>query len=277
MSASSERYVHGYQAAETRRLREQATALEDLIHNGTVYSAGSAVLEVGCGVGAQTVALARRHPMAHITAVDISATSLAQARMRVSEAGLTNVDFLQSDIHALPFGPSSFDHVFVCFVLEHLPDPVRALALLKPLLRPGGTLTVVEGDHGSAYFHPDSEPGRAAIACLVELQGRRGGDALIGRRLYPLLRQTGFASVSVEPRQVYVDGSRPELAEMFTRNTFAAMVEGIGETAIAEGLIEPARFAAGVDALHRAAEADAVFCYTFFKAMAAQPMAVPEH
>lgn len=93
---------------------------------------------------------------------------------------------------------------------------------------------------------------------------------MIGRRLYPLLRQTGFASVSVEPRQVYVDGSRPDLAEMFTRNTFAAMVAAIGEAAIADGLIEPARFAAGVDALHRASEADAVFCYTFFKAMATQ-------
>ena len=270
MSASSAGYVHGYQAAEARRLHDQATALEDLIHDGTVYNAGSRVLEVGCGVGAQTVALARRHPKARITAIDISAASLAQARMRVSEAGLTNVDFLQSDIHALPFGPSSFDHVFVCFVLEHLPDPVRALALLKPLLRPGGTLTVVEGDHGSAYLHPDSEPARAAIACLVELQRRRGGDALIGRRLYPLLRQTGFASVSVEPRQVYVDGSRPDLAEMFTRNTFAAMVAGIGEAATAEGLIEPECFAAGVDGLHRASEADAVFCYTFFKAMAVQ-------
>ncbi|KAF1720822.1 methyltransferase domain-containing protein [Pseudoxanthomonas wuyuanensis] len=269
MSGAAGRYVHGYRSAEARRLRDQAAALEELIHAGTVYTAGSAVLEVGCGVGAQTVALAGRHPAARITAVDISAVSLAQARARVAAAGLGNVEFLQADIHALPFAAASFDHIFVCFVLEHLPDPAFALSLLKPLLRPRGTITVVEGDHGSAYFHPDSEAGRAVIACQVELQRRRGGDALLGRRLYPLLRQAGLAGVSVEPRLVYVDGSRPGLAEAFTRNTFAAMVAGIGEAAIAEGLIEPERFAAGIEALCRACEPDAVFCYTFFKAVAA--------
>ena len=44
---------------------------------------------------------------------------------------------------------------------------------------------MIEGDHGSAYFHPDSAAARAAIACQVELQARAGGDALIGRQLYP--------------------------------------------------------------------------------------------
>ena len=49
-----------------------------------------------------------------------------------------------------------FDHVFVCFVLEHLARPVEALSILERLLRPGGTITLIEGDHGSTYFHPDS-------------------------------------------------------------------------------------------------------------------------
>jgi ubiquinone/menaquinone biosynthesis C-methylase UbiE len=72
----------------------------------------------------------------------------------------------------LPFTAESFDHVFVCFVLEHLARPDDALGKLSRLLAPGGTITVIEGDHGSAYFHPDSQLARAAIRCLVALQGR---------------------------------------------------------------------------------------------------------
>ena len=132
-------------------------------------------------------------------------------------------------------------------------------------MKPGGTITVIEGDHGSAYFHPDSPAAHAAIQCLIELQRAAGGDALIGRRLYPLMVEAGLAGVSVSPRMVYVDSSRPELVEGFTRRTFTAMIEGVREPAIAAGLIESSRFDAGVADLHRTTEADGVFCYTFFK------------
>jgi hypothetical protein len=64
---------------------------------------------------------------------------------------------------------------------------------------------------------------------------------------------------------VYVDASRTDLVDGFTRKTFTAMIEGIREPAIASGLIEPKRFDAGVRDLHRTTEADGVFCYTFFK------------
>ena len=80
-----------------------------------------------------------------------------EAKRKVAAAGLTNVQFEQADIFNLPYGPDSFDHIFVCFVLEHLSRPVEALQALKRVLKVGGTITVIEGDHGSAYFHPDSE------------------------------------------------------------------------------------------------------------------------
>jgi len=78
--------------------------------------------------------------------------------------------------------------------------------------------------------------------------------------------QAGFAEVRVSPRMVYVDGSRPELIDGFTRKTFTAMVEGVREAAIAEGLMDAGAFDAGVRDLYRTAAADGVFCYTFFKA-----------
>jgi SAM-dependent methyltransferase len=193
-------YVHGYDRHEAVRLQDQASTLEDLLHGDTHYPEGSFVLEAGCGVGAQTVPLAQRSPGARFTAVDISAASLAAAERKAHTAGLSNVRFLQGEIEALPFEPGSFDHLFVCFVLEHLPAPVQALAALRRLVRPGGTVTVIEGDHGSTYFHPDSAAARAAVDCQVELQRRAGGNALIGRQLYPLLHEAGCTDIRVTPR-----------------------------------------------------------------------------
>jgi SAM-dependent methyltransferase len=264
-------YVHGYHPRENERLRDQAGTLVDLLHSDTAYPPGSTVLEAGCGVGAQTVTLARRSPEARFTSIDVSADSLAEAERRVGEAGLRNVELRQADVFALPFGAESFDHVFVCFLLEHLARPVEALTVLRDVLEPGGSVTVIEGDHGSAYFHPDSSAARAAIGCQIELQAAAGGNALIGREVYPLMVEAGLDSVRVSPRMVYVDSSRPELVDGFTRRTFTAMIEGVRESAIAAGLSEPEAFERGVRDLHRTTEADGVFCYTFFKGVGVQP------
>jgi ubiquinone/menaquinone biosynthesis C-methylase UbiE len=258
-------YVHGYNQRENERLQDQAGTLVELLHHDTRYPSGSRVLEVGCGVGAQTVTLAERSPEAWFTSVDISADSIAEARRRVDLAGLTNVEFRQADVFALPFAPESFDHVFVCFVLEHLSQPVDALAGLGALLRPGGSITVIEGDHGSAFFHPDDPAAHEAIQCLIDLQREAGGDARVGRQVYPLMVEAGFDAVRVDPRMVYVDSSRPELVDGFTKKTFTAMIEGVRDAAIDAGLMEAETFDAGVRALYRTTEADGVFCYTFFK------------
>lgn len=258
-------YVHGYGARESDRLQDQADSLVELLHHDTAYPEGSLVLEAGCGVGSQTITLAARSPGARFISIDRSADSLALAKRRIEQAGLSNVEFRQEDIFALPFEPASFDHVFICFVLEHLSQPVEALHVLKALLKPGGTLTVIEGDHGSTYFHPESAAARAAIQCLIDLQARGGGNSLIGRQVYPLLQQAGLSGVHVSPRMVYVDSSRPRLVEGFTLKTFTAMIEGVREAAIAAGMIGADEFDAGIRALHRTAADDGVFCYCFFK------------
>ena len=197
--------------------------------------------------------------------MDVSADSLAEARRRATAAELTNVQFQQADIFALPFAPESFDHVFVCFLLEHLSRPAEALTILTRLLKPGGTLTAIEGDHGSTYFYPDSDAAHLAIQCQVTLQRMAGGNALIGRQLYPLLVEAGLAAVHVSPRLVYVDASRPDLVDGFIKKTFTAMIAGIRTSAIEAGLTDPDAFDAGVRDLYRTSQPDGVFCYTFFK------------
>jgi SAM-dependent methyltransferase len=259
-------YVHGYEPTELARLQDQARTLADLLHGDTTFAPGSRVLEVGCGVGAQTIGLAGRSPGAHFMSIDVSAESLEVARERCRDAGLTNVEFRQADLLALPSEVSGFDHLFVCFVMEHLASPTQALAGLRERLRPEGSITVIEGDHGSVLMHPESAAAREVVECLVYMQERAGGNALIGRQLYPLLAAAGFGRLRVAPRLVYVDASRSELMDGFTRKTFIAMVEGVREHAVRSGLISRQRFDVGIDALHRTTERDGVFCYTFFKA-----------
>jgi SAM-dependent methyltransferase len=261
-------YVHGYSDRERERLLDQATTLTELLHADTRYPHGATVLEAGCGVGAQTVILSRNSPGARFTSVELSAESLEAARRRARDASLENVTFERADIFDLPFPEESFDHVFVCFVLEHLSRPREALVSLRSRLRAGGTLTVIEGDHGSTFFHPENADARRVIDCLVTLQARAGGNALIGRELYPLLASAGLREVSVSPRLVYVDASRPEWSEGFTRNTFTAMVEGVRQEALSAGLVDEATWRRGIAGLLRTAERDGVFCYTFFKAVA---------
>ena len=261
-------YVHGYTPREGQRLHDQASALSDLLHFDTVYPSRHTVLEAGCGVGAQTVILTKRSPGACFTSVDISEESLQQAKDRLLAERVGNVNFEIQDVNALTHANESFDHVFVCFLLEHIRDPLKTLLELKRVLKEGGTMTVIEGDHGSAYFYPDSDAAREAIRCQVNLQARSGGNPNIGRSLYPLMVEAGFQNPYVTPRLVYADESRPDLAEGFTKNTFTAMIEGVRERVIKEDLMDIKVFDQGVKDLFRAGEPGGTFSYTFFKGQA---------
>jgi ubiquinone/menaquinone biosynthesis C-methylase UbiE len=212
--------------------------------------------------------LARNSPKAKITGIDLSEESLRVARERVSSQGFTNVTFHQGDIFHLPYEDESFDHVFLCFVLEHLPNPIEALLCLRRVLKRRGTITAIEGDHGSTYFHPESQHARKAIQCLVHLQAEMGGNSLIGRQLYPLLKKSNYDDIRVSPRMIYVDASKPDLVEGFTKNTFIAMVEGVKDQAMRSGLMEEADWDQGIRDLYRTSREDGTFIYTFFKGKA---------
>ena len=115
--------------------------------------------------------------------------SLRAAKERVSSQGFMNVTFHQSDIFHMPYDDNSFDHLFLCFVLEHLPNPIEALLCLRRVLKPGGTITVIEGDHGSTYFHPERPGARKTIQCLVDIQAEMGGNSLDRKTALPIIKK----------------------------------------------------------------------------------------
>jgi hypothetical protein len=105
------------------------------------------------------------------------------------------------------------------------------------------------------------------IQCLIDLQAKGGGNSLVGRQLFPMFCRAGYQNVRVSPRFVYADSSRPAMVEGFTRNTYIAMVEGVRDLAIKEGLIDATTWQTGIDDLYRSAGPEGTFCYTFFKAI----------
>jgi len=261
----SSKYVHGYSEREALRLNDQAATLDDIIHNDSIFPADSLVLEAGCGVGAQTKIIATKNPQTNFISVDLSEDSISEARRMVNLLGIKNVELRQADIYQLPFKDETFDSVIVCFVLEHLHNPIQALNELKRVLKKGGAMVAIEGDHGSTFFYPDSKYACSAINCQIQLQKQSGGNSNIGRELYPLFKSAGLSDISVSPRVVYVDASRPQLVEGFIKNTFTAMIEGVREDAIQQGIVDSSTFEKGIADLYRTAEPDGVFSYTFFK------------
>ena len=111
--------------------------------------AGQKVLEVGCGVGDFATHLARQGAV--MTAVDFSpaAIELAQARMA---ANLVQISFSTADAQSLPFADATFDVVFSCECLEHIPDPPQALREMARVLRPGGRLVLTTENYSNAMI-----------------------------------------------------------------------------------------------------------------------------
>ncbi len=250
-------YVHGYSVREAERLADQAAILEFLIHDGLSFPPGTHMLEPGCGTGRQTAALLARHPGIHITALDIDAGQLAAARTACPGDRVT---WRNGDLHTTPLPAGGFDHGFVCFLLEHLADPAAALAVLRRCIRPGGGVTVVEGDHGSCRVFPETPAALAAWNALVTAQRRLGGDPDIGRRLHGLLTTAGFTDVRVEPRTVFADAGSPALRAGFTRRIIVPMVAGA---------VDADEHAGGLADLDAVAEGPTgVITYTFYRATA---------
>jgi SAM-dependent methyltransferase len=104
---------------------------------------------------------------------------------------------MQGDAHDLPFENDRFDVVYCRYLLEHLADPPKALTEMRRVLKPGGRLLVQENDIFMCRFDPDCPIFYKVWEQFVELQARLGGDGLIGRRLFGLLKRAGFNNIEL--------------------------------------------------------------------------------
>jgi ubiquinone/menaquinone biosynthesis C-methylase UbiE len=97
------------------------------------------VLEIGCGTG---LSFSHFFTEARVTAIDIDDDFLARAHARAAEH--PNVTVARADAQALPFADASFDTVVACLVFCSIPSASRALSEARRVLRPGGSLRLIE-------------------------------------------------------------------------------------------------------------------------------------
>lgn len=192
-SKNSHSYIHGFSATEQARLLEQARMLEPNIFSKVDFVDGSKVLDLGCGVGAQSAIILKKWPGVHLTGVDASSEQLASAeKLLRAEVRARRCALVQAEASAMPFKDESFDAVFICFVLEHLPHPADVLREARRVLKKGGRLFCTEVFNSGVYLYPHSPAVEKYWAAFNAHQKSLGGDPDIGIKLPGLLTDAGF-------------------------------------------------------------------------------------
>ena len=196
MTPTGDRYIHGHSDSVLRshRWRTAANSAGYLLAR---LQPGMRLLDVGCGPGTLTVDLARHvGPAGQVVGVDLSETVVAEAAAHAAAEGVANVSFRAGDFRGAALGPRSFDVVHAHQVLQHLSDPVGALAAMAGLARPGGLVAARDSDYLSFFWTPaDARLDRWREVYLA-VTGRNGAEADAGRWLLQWAHAAGLSSVS---------------------------------------------------------------------------------
>ena len=198
-------YVHGYGTREQERLVEQAEHWRQrLIVTGTSLEPGTRLLELGCGVGAVLAVLGQEFRDVQLSGLDIEPKQLEYARGHLRRAGV-DATLQEGDATAVPFDDGSFDHVWMMWFLEHVPDPLGVLREARRVLVPGGAVTAIEVDYSTARAEPSTPAFEALVQAMVRGMAAAGwSDA--GTRLPAWLEEAGFREIDPGERPFWWQG-----------------------------------------------------------------------
>lgn len=186
----------------------------DLLHLG----AGQTVLDIGCGIGDDTRALAQRvAPGGSAVGVDAEVGMIAQARERqtLQDSADVQPEFIVASAEDLPLEDDRFDGARMDRVLQHVGNPVRALREIHRVLRPGGRVALVEPDWKTMAVYPGSPIGSGddhTFAAITAWHVAHTPHPLVGRQLRALLVETGFTQVEV--RTIAYSSTNFQLADL---------------------------------------------------------------
>src|SRR5580658_2404878 len=194
MPPAAETYLHGHHDSVLRSHRWR-TAQNSAGYLLPRLSSSARVLDIGCGPGTITAGLAALVPGGQVIGIDRATGVLADASAEAERQRLTNVSFEVGDAYRLAFADDSFDVVHAHQVLQHLADPVAALAEMRRVCRPGGVVAARDADYGGMFWHP-AEPGLAQWQTLYRQVARAlRGEPDAGRRMLSWARPAGFSRV----------------------------------------------------------------------------------
>ena len=212
------------------------TAARDAAFFARHLRPGMRVLDVGCGPGTITLGLAQLVAPGEVVGIDLQPSLIERARALAATREQTNARFEIADVYGLPFADECFDAAFGNGVLMHLAEPVRALAQIRRVLRPGGIIGIRDPDFGAVLYAPMTPTLQRWLELRVRVRQHNGGDPFLGRNQRRLLLDAGFVGVTAGAS---VDSAgTPETIQRHGSFLKAQWV-GLARTAVAQAWIEP--------------------------------------
>lgn len=269
MAAKRNQYLHGYSAEEQKRLLKQAKFLEPWVYPGVNLEKCKNVLEVGCGVGAQTSILLKRFPRTKFTGVDISSDQLLVAHERLRrEVKTGRVELVHADATNLPLEDRTYDGAFICWFLEHVPDPLRVLKEVRKKLRPGSPIFISEVFNSTLFVDPYSPALLRYWFAFNDYQWTIQGHPFVGVQLGNLLKAAKYRKIQTELRPFYFDsrdvrGRKAMIA--YTKELLLSAAPGLIKTGrVSHSLVRSMN--KELNELQRSR--DSLFFYAWFRAVA---------
>jgi len=227
-------YTPGY-SAPILSFMEQRTAETHAAFFLPRLMPGWSLLDAGCGPGTITLGLARTVAPGLVTGIDVEDSQFAKSREQAEREAL-NVEFRKASVYQLPFQDHCFDAVFSHALLEHLSDPVAALAELRRVLKPEGLIGIRAGDLGGILIDSESEGPAQGLAAYLAKRETNCGDIQVGRKLGRLLRKAEFtlermtASYEVVTETLLRIG--PSLAAQFAAPSYCSLQDKPGNDSL---------------------------------------------
>lgn len=263
-------YLHGFTQDEQDRLRSQARFGEHTVYQNVNLSEVRNLLEVGCGVGAQSEIILRRFPDLKLTGLDRSQKQLSTAQQRLDSLPYAQGRFhlLEMDATNLNFKPGTYDGAFLCWILEHVPDPIRVLSEVRRVLNPGSAVYITEVMNSSFFLDPYSPNVWKYWMVFNEYQLEQKGDPFVGAKLGNFLMQLGYKDIKTEIKTWFYDNRSPQLRKDHI-DYWEKLLLSASDALIEAGRIEPEVVEGMKQEMARvSSDPNAVFFYSFVQASA---------
>jgi len=262
-------YLHGFTKTEQDRLYRQARFLEPYVFGDIELKGAQNLLEIGCGVGAQTEILLERFPHLHITGIDLSKAQLKRARQHLSKALKdSRLELIEASASKMPFESNSFDAAFSTWLLEHVQEPIKILSEARRVLKAGGIIYLHEVLNATLYLHPYSPATLKYWFEFNDHQWNIKGDPFVGAKLGNYLQSAGFQNIETWTVPYHFDNrsskKRSEFFEVWTHLLLSGAPNLIKAKKVSNRLVDQMK--AELNLLKETS--DSVFFYTSIRARA---------